>query len=384
MSLNDIYINRKNNRFKIFTALVIAFQILNFVLPSTLLSTPSNQRAQEIRAQIEALEKLMEERKKALADVDSQLEQLNMQLEIATEKWKEAEDQLQRTRTRQNEVRLKAEEIQRDLQRKQDIFSKRIRILYKEGNFQILSVLLNSENIGDLLTRLHYILLITKMDSELVTSIKNKKVELEKIQIELQEMVEEEQRALYEIQIRKIAIQSEQQRLENYRKSLSIETQQLLAQIDDLMRQQQELYRSYYYVIPEAFGLDVEPGSIVETALKYLGVPYLWGGEKPSTGFDCSGLVRYVFLQHGIELPHYSGYQFKMGKPVEKNELQPGDLVFFGNPVHHVGIYVGNGYFIHAPKTGDFVKLTLLESRKDYAGARRILGYVLPTVTPAH
>jgi cell wall-associated NlpC family hydrolase len=345
-------------------------------------SAVPNSRAAAIKAQIEALERSIEEKKAQLAEVDRQLEEMQIQLEIATEKWKEAQDRIQKTKMRQTEVRLKAEQVQAELQSKQEIFSRRIRALYKEPEFTYLLIILNSENLQDFLARIRYLILVAKHDSELVDSISQKKVELEKIQEELNEIIEEEQRATYELQVRRLAIQAEQQRLENFRRSLSQETQILLSQVEALIQEQQKLYQSYYSIIPEAFGIEVEPGSVVETALRYLGIPYLWGGERPETGFDCSGLVRYVYLQHGIELPHYSGYQFKMGKPVEKWELQPGDLVFFGKPVHHVGIYVGNGYFIHAPKTGDFVKLTPLESRKDYAGARRIIGYVMPTVPP--
>ena len=72
-----------------------------------------------------------------------------------------------------------------------------------------------------------------------------------------------------------------------------------------------------------------------------------------------------------MELPHYSGSQFLLGEKIAPAELLPGDVVFFGSPIHHVGMYVGGGYFIHAPRTGDFVKLSKLAERSDYAGARR-------------
>ena len=106
--------------------------------------------------------------------------------------------------------------------------------------------------------------------------------------------------------------------------------------------------------------------------MRYLGVPYRWGGASPS-GFDCSGLVMYVFAQVGVSLPHSSYAQYGMGVPVARSQLQPGDLVFFDG-LGHVGIYVGGGSFIHAPHTGDVVKISSLTGwyASEYVGARRV------------
>ena len=109
---------------------------------------------------------------------------------------------------------------------------------------------------------------------------------------------------------------------------------------------------------------------IVAVAQRYIGVPYVYGGASPS-GFDCSGLVQYVFNQVGISIPRVAVDQSKGGIAVSKANLQPGDLVFFGSPVSHVGIYIGNDQFINAPKTGDVVKISTLSTRTDYNCARR-------------
>jgi cell wall-associated NlpC family hydrolase len=114
-------------------------------------------------------------------------------------------------------------------------------------------------------------------------------------------------------------------------------------------------------------------GQAVALAYQFLGVPYVWGGATPM-GFDCSGLTMYVYGQLGIKLGHYTGFQYFEGLRVPRDQLQPGDLVFFhANPAgvpQHEGMYIGNGSFIQAPQTGDVVKISSLFE------ARYALGYV--------
>jgi cell wall-associated NlpC family hydrolase len=110
----------------------------------------------------------------------------------------------------------------------------------------------------------------------------------------------------------------------------------------------------------------------VQIANQLTGIPYVWGGASPSSGFDCSGLVRYVYGKLGISLPHYTVSQYAQGRPVSRSSLRPGDLVFFYG-LGHVGIYAGGGKYIHAPSSGSTVRWASLASHGGYYGARRIV-----------
>jgi cell wall-associated NlpC family hydrolase len=112
---------------------------------------------------------------------------------------------------------------------------------------------------------------------------------------------------------------------------------------------------------------------ILEAARRYLGVPYRWGGTDPATGLDCSGFVQQVFEDLGIELPRVSRDQARVGTPVASlADARPGDLIAFGEPVDHIAIYAGNGQIIHAPRTGDVVKIAPIH--RTPTAIRRVVG----------
>jgi len=105
---------------------------------------------------------------------------------------------------------------------------------------------------------------------------------------------------------------------------------------------------------------DLDHGQrVVAIAKKHVGAPYRWGGSSPS-GFDCSGFVRYVYGQVGVELPHNAAQQYRLGTPVARDQLEPGDLVFFDGD-GHVAMYVGNDSVIHAPTSGDHVRIQRID-----------------------
>jgi cell wall-associated NlpC family hydrolase len=151
----------------------------------------------------------------------------------------------------------------------------------------------------------------------------------------------------------------------------------LKAQQQDAAEQAQQTVVGASAVTPQADTVVAPPpthGGVVGVALSQLGTPYVWGGAAPG-GFDCSGLVMWAYAQVGVSLPHSSYAQYGYGVPVSRDQLQPGDLVFFDG-LGHVGIYIGGGQFVHAPHTGDVVKISSLgESWYSamFVGARRIL-----------
>jgi cell wall-associated NlpC family hydrolase len=108
----------------------------------------------------------------------------------------------------------------------------------------------------------------------------------------------------------------------------------------------------------------------VRAALSQLGVSYRFAAASPGVAFDCSGLTMWAWAQAGVSLPHFAVAQYAMLPHVSRDNLQPGDLVFFYSDLHHVGIYIGNGQFVHAPRTGDVVKISPLAGR-NFVGAAR-------------
>jgi cell wall-associated NlpC family hydrolase len=145
---------------------------------------------------------------------------------------------------------------------------------------------------------------------------------------------------------------------------------------------------AYYIVGPENYPSAEPPGSdkkalrdkIVGSAKRYLGVPYRWGGSSPESGFDCSGLTMAVYQLNGLNLPRSSSAQWRAGSQVDRSQLSKADLVFFatsgGSRISHVGIYVGDGRFIHAPGRGKKICITSFSNlyfKDHFLGARTYL-----------
>ena len=317
-----------------------------------------------------AFRKALADKQKRLDGFTAQLDALDGELEIASQQYNAAVDRLSQMK---NQVQVAQGDLSNartsyDLQT--EILGKRATSMYKDGSFGAFEVLLDSRSVSDFVARVKFLNTIGLADADIASSLQGQKDLMESQIVGLKNTQTLAQSLEFELKARQIEVML---RIQERQQMLAATQSDLISMLDkEAGRRQSEEALLLASVLSGAnkAGIVVEPGSPVETALAYHGIPYLWGGATPAA-FDCSGLVMYVFAQHRVLLPHYSGSQFLMGEKIAPAALLPGDVVFFGSPVHHEGLYIGGGYFIHAPRTGDFVKISVLADRTDFAGARR-------------
>jgi peptidoglycan DL-endopeptidase CwlO len=309
-------------------------------------------------------------KQRELETLKSQLADLDLQLDVASEAYNAAVVQLDSIKAQLATTEQDLTNADAAYAQQSSLLSTRADGIYRQGDLNVIDMVLGSHSLADLVKRIQFMNTIGASDASLAEQLKNQAAQIETAKADLVRARQQAEAAEFDLKARRIEIELRIQ-----------ERQQMLdaAQTDLVAMLQQEAQRRsvqesalFAAILAGAgnIGIQVTPGTPVETALAYHGVPYLWGGATPAA-FDCSGLVMYVFAQHGVFLPHYSGSQFLLGQKVGITELAPGDVVFFGSPIHHVGIYLGAGYFLHAPHTGDYVKISRLADRGDFAGARR-------------
>ena len=293
-----------------------------------------------------------------------------------------------------NEIKLRLDEINGqlvELRRKQEVALQRYRLqteaidqrliaTYKSGRDGVWEILLATDSFGDFVSRLVLIAKIAVHDQDLADGLKEAERELADVEAAIRAKKGEQLAIRGELEDRQVEIQAlldeRTATLEGINSSIAaVLEQERLRREEERKRLEAELRARFpgynYYSGPLPQTPDALLNQLVETAAAYLGIPYLWAGERPSTGMDCSGFVMYVFRQHGIDLPHFAAYQCAMGTAVGLGDIQTGDIVGFGSPVHHIGIYIGDGLFIHAPRTGDVIRIARLADRTDLTAIRR-------------
>ncbi len=279
--------------------------------------------------------------------------------------------------------------------------SRRLVALYVNGEQTSgLEVLLGAESLEQLLSRLDAVDRVTQQDARVLGEVKSFKSEVQTRKRKLQQARRAQAREVAERTAQQSLIAAQLREREEMLAGVREEIAQLEAA--EVRRQERlqaqararlaarSLEPESPEVSPETIVPASEPelaapaelsapapdaryGGVVGIAMQYLGVPYRWGGADPS-GFDCSGFLMYVYAQVGVSLPHNAAMQYGLGTAVSKEQLQPGDLVFFDG-LGHNGMYIGGGQFIHSPHSGDVVKISSLSDSwyaSTWVGARRL------------
>jgi cell wall-associated NlpC family hydrolase len=283
-----------------------------------------------------------------------------------------------------------------NLRMSQKRIAQRLVSLYTSDQDSTLEVILGAKSLDDMITRIDNAKSVTSLDTSILNQVKTYKTAVKRNGDLLARARAEQSRVVAQRAAAKNAIASKLGQEQALLSSIKGQIAQMIAadrarqlQMAAAARQRLELQHRLAQqqqadtvvgvsaVTPASDTVIAPPpthGGVVGVALSQLGTPYVWAGSAPG-GFDCSGLVMWAYAQVGVSLPHSSYAQYGMGVPVSRDQLQPGDLVFFDG-LGHVGIYIGGDQFVHAPHTGDVVKISSLSESwyaATYVGARRIL-----------
>ncbi len=311
------------------------------------------------------------------AQISHEIDALDKQCAVLTESYDRVKSELDAITMKVDDTRIKLSQIRQDLSKRRDLLNKRAADMYKEGRISMLEVLLHTRDFSDFLDKADFVARVAQSDSELIVRIRDTRDTVAGVEAQLAEQQRQQQGLVEQAATQKNDIQAKLLQRQQLLANVNQEIQALLAQ----EQQQRAAEASALEQQAQQALINAPEAGLARTALKYLGVPYHWAGEGPGkcpTGehricFDCSGLTQYVYKLFGIDLPHNAAMQFNRGIKIPLSQARAGDLVFFGMPPHHVGMYLGDDMFVQAPQTGDVVKVTRLSSRSDLSGICRFV-----------
>jgi cell wall-associated NlpC family hydrolase len=327
--------------------------------------------------------------------VMGQLAHLSSSLERARSQYYASTQQLAKI---QNELRVNSHELKlakRNLKASQRVIAQRLVTLYRSDQASTLEVVLGATSLDDMITRMDSAKSVTSLDARVLSQVKTFRTAVKRNHELLAKARSTQQRVVSQRAAAKTSIESQISQQNSLLSSIKGEIAKIVAadaarqrQLAAVAQQRLSLNRvsqaqsqdnvvGATAVAPQSLTVVAPPSShsgAANAALSMLGTPYVWAGSQPG-GFDCSGLVMWAFAQVGVSLPHSTYADYSLGVPVSRDQLQPGDLVFFDG-LGHMGIYIGGDQFVHAPHTGDVVKISSLNEgwySSTYVGARRIL-----------